>query len=67
MAPKIATPNEPPTERKNVAVEVATPMSCGSRVVLDDEHEHLHHEPDADTDDEHVRGREPGSGADTEA
>ena len=29
MAPKIATPKEPPTERKKVAVEVATPMSCG--------------------------------------
>ena len=29
IAPKIATPNEPPTERKNVAVDVATPMSCG--------------------------------------
>src|SRR4029079_803421 len=29
MAPKSATPNEPPTERKKVAVEVTTPMSCG--------------------------------------
>ena len=28
IVPKIATPNEPPTERKNVAVEVATPMSA---------------------------------------
>ena len=26
IAPKIATPNEPPIERKNVAVAVATPM-----------------------------------------
>ena len=26
IAPKIATPSEPPIERKNVAVEVATPM-----------------------------------------
>ena len=29
MAPKMATPKEPPTERKKVAVEVATPMSSG--------------------------------------
>ena len=29
IAPKSATPNEPPTERKKVAVEVTTPMSCG--------------------------------------
>ena len=29
MVPKIATPNAPPTDRKKVAVEVATPMSCG--------------------------------------
>ena len=29
IAPKIATPNEPPIERKNVAVEVATPMFSG--------------------------------------
>ena len=29
IVPKIATPKEPPTERKNVAVEVATPISCG--------------------------------------
>ena len=27
IAPKIATPSEPPIERKNVAVEVATPTS----------------------------------------
>ena len=31
MAPKIAVPNEPPMERKNVAPEVATPSSlCGT-------------------------------------
>ena len=29
MAPEIVTPNEPPTERKKVAVEVATPTSSG--------------------------------------
>ena len=29
IAPKIATPNEPPIERKNVAVAVATPMFSG--------------------------------------
>ena len=29
IVPKIATPKEPPTERKNVAVEVATPISSG--------------------------------------
>ena len=29
IVPKIATPKEPPTERKNVAVDVATPISCG--------------------------------------
>ena len=28
-APKRATPNDPPTERKKVAVEVTTPISCG--------------------------------------
>ena len=27
MAPKIAVPNDPPIERKNVAPEVATPSS----------------------------------------
>ena len=31
IAPKIATPNEPPIERKNVAVAVATPMFSGGR------------------------------------
>ena len=60
IAPKIATPNEPPIERKNVAVAVATPMFARLGVVLDDEHEHLHDEADADADDEHVDGREPG-------
>ena len=31
IAPKIAVPNEPPIERKNVAPEVATPSSlCGT-------------------------------------
>ena len=29
MVPKIATPKEPPTERKKVAVDVATPICCG--------------------------------------
>ena len=29
IAPKMATPNEPPIERKKVAVEVATPMFSG--------------------------------------
>ena len=29
IAPKMATPKEPPTERENVAVEVATPISDG--------------------------------------
>ena len=29
IAPKIATPKEPPIERKNVAVAVATPMFSG--------------------------------------
>ena len=29
MVPKMATPKEPPTERKKVAVEVATPMFSG--------------------------------------
>ena len=29
IAPKIATPKEPPIERKKVAVEVATPMFSG--------------------------------------
>jgi hypothetical protein len=29
IVPKIATPKEPPTERKKVAVDVATPISCG--------------------------------------
>jgi hypothetical protein len=43
IAPKRATPNEPPTERKNVAVDVTTPMSCGRASVLDDQHQHLHH------------------------
>ena len=66
MAPKRATPNDPPTERKNVAVEVATPMLARLRVVLDDEHEHLHHEADADSDDRHVHGREPGRGSHAE-
>ena len=31
MAPKIAVPNEPPIDRKNVAPDVATPSSeCGT-------------------------------------
>ena len=67
IAPKIATPNEPPIERKNVAVAVATPMFSRLGVVLDDEHEHLHHEADADADDEHVDGREPRRRAGAEA
>ena len=31
IAPNSATPSEPPIERKNVAVEVATPMSLRRR------------------------------------
>ena len=64
MVPKIATPNAPPTERKNVAVEVATPMSCGRTSFWTTRIEHLHDEPDADPDDEHVDGGEPGGGPD---
>jgi hypothetical protein len=62
----MATPNEPPTERKKVAVDVATPISRGADVVLHDEHEHLHDEADADADDGHVHRREPRRGSDAE-
>ena len=62
MAPKTATPNDPPIDRKNVALEVAVPRcSCGGDV-HDDHDEHLHDEADAESDDEHVEAPETRSG-----
>ena len=58
IAPKIATPNEPPIWRKNVADEVATPISRGEHGVLHGEHEHLHHDAEAEAEHEHAE-RDP--------
>ena len=53
IAPKTAMPNEPPTERKNVAAEVATPRSPRPRV-LHRYHQHLDYQAQAEPEHEEV-------------
>ena len=59
MAPKTAVPNEPPIMRKNTELLVATPEVLVGHRVLHGDHEHLHDQPHADAEDEHVAGQDP--------
>ncbi len=66
MDRKIAVPSEPPTCRKNVVDEVATPMSRGVDGVLHGQHDRLHVQAEAGAEDDHVEVGLPqrGVGAD---
>ena len=49
-APNSATPTEPPTDRKKVTVEVATPEVGDRRLVLGGQDQDLHDQADADAE-----------------
>jgi hypothetical protein len=53
MAPKMATPIEPPIWRKRVEPELATPRYFVVDGVLGGEHEHLDDQPEAEPEHEH--------------
>ena len=57
IEPAIATPNAAPIERKKFVAAVAVPMCSYVDGVLHRQHDHLHHKPDADTDQRHVDRR----------
>ena len=60
IAPNMATPNEPPIERKNVVAEDTTPMSVQRDRVLDGQDQRLHHHAETGAEHGHVeRGQHP--------
>ena len=57
IAPKIAVPNDPPIDRKNVAPGGRDAQLAVRHAVLHDDDQHLHDAADAHAEHEHVRRR----------